>query len=227
LERTVIVDSTLIAKAKRSDIIDNANIAGGQVIVGFASYGQATYESQYNGGMGSNGLTSARHDVFSSHYREQYPESYDHNLPSDVVYCGSKKLTDAVAGSPLDAGKLVLSATRTYAPLVKAIFDACKPAIKGIVLHFTQNVHVIKDNLLPIPPLFQLIKDESGTDWKEMFQVFNMGHRLEIYTDVNAAEQMIEIAKSFNIDAQIVGRVEESSSNKLTISGDFGTLQYP
>jgi phosphoribosylformylglycinamidine cyclo-ligase len=237
LVRTVIVDSTLIAKAKRSDIIDNANIAGGQVIVGFASYGQATYESQYNGGMGSNGLTSARHDVFSSHYREQYPESYDHNLPSDVVYCGSKKLTDAVADSPLDAGKLVLSATRTYAPLVKAIFDACKPAIKGMVhcsgggqtkvLHFTQNVHVIKDNLLPIPPLFQLIKDESGTDWKEMFQVFNMGHRLEIYTDANAAEQMIEIAKSFNIDAQIVGRVEESSSNKLTISGDFGTLQYP
>ena len=237
LVRTVIVDSTLIAKAKRSDIIDNANIAGGQVIVGFASYGQATYESQYNGGMGSNGLTSARHDVFSSHYREQYPESYDHNLPSDVVYCGSKKMTDAVEGSPLDAGKLVLSATRTYAPLVKAIFDACKPAIKGMVhcsgggqtkvLHFTQNVHVIKDNLLPIPPLFQLIKDESGTDWKEMFQVFNMGHRLEIYTDANAAEKMIEIAKSFNIEAQIVGRVEESSSNKLTISGDFGTLQYP
>ena len=154
-----------------------------------------------------------------------------------MVYCGSKRLTDAVVGSPLDAGKLVLSATRTYAPLVKAIFDACKPAIKGMVhcsgggqtkvLHFTQNVHVIKDNLLPIPPLFQLIKDESGTDWKEMFQVFNMGHRLEIYTDANAAEQMIEIAKSFNIDAQIVGRVEESSSNNLTISGDFGTLQYP
>jgi phosphoribosylformylglycinamidine cyclo-ligase len=237
LVRTVIVDSTLIAKAKRSDIIDNANIAAGQVIVGFASYGQATYESQYNGGMGSNGLTSARHDVFSSHYREQYPESYDHNLPSDVVYCGSKRLTDSVEGSPLDAGKLVLSATRTYAPLVKAIFDACKPAVKGMVhcsgggqtkvLHFTENVHVIKDNLLPIPPLFQLIKNESGTDWKEMFQVFNMGHRLEIYTDAAAAEQMIEIAKSFNIDAQIVGRVEESSSNKLTISGDFGTLQYP
>jgi phosphoribosylformylglycinamidine cyclo-ligase len=175
--------------------------------------------------------------VFSSHYREQYPESYDHNLPNEVVYCGNKRLTDAVEGSPLDAGKLVLSATRTYAPLVKAIFDACKPAIKGMVhcsgggqtkvLHFTKNVHVIKDNLLPIPTLFQLIKNESGTDWKEMFQVFNMGHRLEIYTDKVSANQMIEIAKTFNIDAQIVGKVEASSSNELTISGDFGTLQYP
>ena len=160
-----------------------------------------------------------------------------HNLPSDVVYCGTKRLTDSVEGSPIDAGKLVLSATRTYAPMVKAIFDACKPAVKGMihcsgggqtkVLHFTQNVHIIKDRLLPIPPLFQLIKAESGTDWKEMFQVFNMGHRLEIYTDAEAAKEMIQIANSFGIDAQIIGRVEASSSNKLTISGDFGTLLYP
>lgn len=238
LVRTVIVDSTLIAKAKRSDIIDNANIAEGQVIVGFAGYGQATYEREYNGGMGSNGLTSARHDVFSSYYREKYPESYDNNLSTDVVYCGSKRLNDTVEGSALNVGKLVLSPTRTYAPLVKTIFDACKPDVKGMVhcsgggqtkvLHFTENVHIIKDNLLPIPPLFHLIKTESGCDWKEMFQVFNMGHRLEIYTTATAAVAMIDIAKSFNIEAQIVGRVEASTRNTLGIvGGDWGSIDYP
>jgi len=210
LVKTIIVDSTLIAKAQRSDIIDNANIKAGNVIVGFASYGMATYETEYNGGMGSNGLTSARHDVFSSDYR--------------------------IEGSPINAGKLVLSPTRTYAPLVKEIFAQLKSEISGMVhcsgggqtkvLHFLQQGHVIKDNLLPIPPLFQLIKEESGTDWKEMFQVFNMGHRLEIYTTTDAAEAMIDIAKSFNIDAQIIGRVEPLDGKKLSIQGHWGNLEY-
>jgi phosphoribosylformylglycinamidine cyclo-ligase len=237
LVRTIIVDSTLAARAKRSDIISNDTIAPGQVIVGFASYGQATYEDSYNGGMGSNGLTSARHDVFSNIYRQKYPESFDTGLPEDVTYCGSKKLTDAVVGSPLDAGKLVLSPTRTYAPLVKALLQQLRPAIKGMVhcsgggqtkvLHFVDNVHVIKDNLLPVPPLFQLIREESKTAWDEMFRVFNMGHRLEIYTDESAAEKMVAISKQFGIDAQIIGRVAASEKKKLTISGSqWGTLEF-
>lgn len=236
LVRTVIVDSTLTARAKRSDIISNHTIAPGQVIVGFASYGKATYESEYNGGMGSNGLTSARHDVFSAMYREKYPESYDTGLPENVVYCGSKKLTDAVAGSPLDAGKLVLSPTRTYAPLVQIILKELRPAVKGMVhcsgggqtkvLHFTDNIHVVKNNLLPIPPLFQMIKEESGTAWEEMFRVFNMGHRLEIYTDEKSAETMMQIAKSYDIDSQIIGYTEASDAKSLTISGAWGELSY-
>jgi phosphoribosylformylglycinamidine cyclo-ligase len=236
LVRTVIVDSTLTARAKRSDIISNHTIAPGQVIVGFASYGKATYESEYNGGMGSNGLTSARHDVFSAEYREKYPESYDTDLPENVVYCGSKKLTDAVAGSPLDAGKLVLSPTRTYAPLVQSILKELRPAVKGMVhcsgggqtkvLHFTDNLHVVKNNLLPIPPLFQMIKEESGTAWDEMFRVFNMGHRLEIYTDEKSAETMMQLAKSYDIDSQIIGYTQASDAKSLTISGEWGELRY-
>jgi len=236
LVRTLIVDSTLTARAKRSDIISNHTIAPGQVIVGFASYGQTTYETEYNGGMGSNGLTSARHDVFSSMYREKYPESYDTALPENVVYCGSKKLTDTVAGSPLDAGKLVLSPTRTYAPLVKSILQELRSAVKGMVhcsgggqtkvLHFTDNIHVVKNNLLPIPPLFRMIKEESGTDWSEMFRVFNMGHRLEIYTDEKSAETMMDIAKSYHIDSAIIGYTEASDKKSLTISGECGELRY-
>ena len=237
LVRTIIVDSTLIAKADRSEIIDNANIKPGNVIVGFASYGQATYETEYNGGMGSNGLTSARHDVFHADYRQLYPESYDPALPEEVVYCGNKKFTDTVEDSPINAGKLVLSPTRTYAPLVKAIFEACKKDISGMVhcsgggqtkiLHFLQQGHVIKNNLLPIPPLFKMIQEQSGTDWREMFQVFNMGHRLEIYTTPEAAEKMIEIAKNFQIDAQIIGTVEPFDGKKLTVSGSWGDILYP
>ena len=236
LVRTVIVDSTLTARAKRSDIISNHTIAPGQVIVGFASYGKANYESEYNGGMGSNGLTSARHDVFSAEYREKYPESYDTDLPENVVYCGSKKLTDAVAGSPLDAGKLVLSPTRTYAPLVQSILKEMRPAVKGMVhcsgggqtkvLHFTDNLHVVKNNLLPIPPLFQMIKEESGTAWDEMFRVFNMGHRLEIYTNEKSAETMMQLAKSYDIDSQIIGYTQASDAKSLTISGAWGELRY-
>ncbi len=237
LVRTIIVDSTLVAHGKRSDIIDNSNIADGQVIVAFSSYGQATYETEYNGGMGSNGLTSARHDVFSKEYREKYPESYNTDLPEDVVYCGNMKLTDAVEGSPLNAGKLVLSPTRTYAPIVKKIFDECgREVVKGMihcsggaqtkVLHFADNVHIMKNNLMPIPPLFDLIKTQSGTDWREMFQVFNMGHRLEIYTDAKSAETMIAISKSFGVEAQIIGFVEGHSGKKLTIEGAWGSLEY-
>ena len=236
LVRTIIVDSTLTARARRSDIISNHTIAPGQVIVGFASYGQATWETAYNGGMGSNGLTSARHDVFSSIYRDKYPESFDTALPNDVVYCGSKLLTDEVAGSPLDAGKLVLSPTRTYAPLVKTLLEELRPAIKGMVhcsgggqtkvLHFTDNLHVVKNNLLPIPPLFQLIQQESQTPWSEMFRVFNMGHRLEIYTDEKSAETMMDIAKSYHIDSQIIGYTEAADSKSLTISGAWGELGY-
>jgi len=236
LVKTIIVDSTLAARMPRKDVIDNAHIGPNQVIVGFASYGQASYETTYNGGMGSNGLTSARHDVFSGEYREKYKETYDNALPKEVTYCGSKKLTDTVEGSPIDAGKLVLSPTRTYAPLIKAILAEHRDAVKGMVhcsggaqtkiLHFAKDLHIIKDNLLPIPPLFKLIKDESGTDWHEMFQVFNMGHRMEIYTDEKSAERMISIAKSFNIDAQIVGRTMAHEGNKLEIIGDWGTETY-
>ena len=237
LVQTVIVDSTLVAQAKRSDIIDNAHIGPNQVIVGFESHGQASYESEYNGGMGSNGLTSARHDVFSSNYRTKYPETYDNQLPEEVVYTGNMLLTDHVPGSPINAGKLVLSPTRTYAPLAKAIFDSIgRDSIKGMIhcsgggqtkiLHFAENVHVVKDNLMSFPPLFHLIKEQSQTEWREMFQVFNMGHRLEIYTDKSSAEQMIKIAAQFNIKAQIIGYTEPSENKKLSITGEWGTEIY-
>ncbi|WP_416440538.1 AIR synthase related protein [Leeuwenhoekiella sp. A16] len=237
LVRTLIVDSTVTARLKREDVIDNANIAEGDVIVGLASFGQATYEKEYNGGMGSNGLTSARHDVFDKYLAKEYPESFDAEVPEDLVYAGTKKLTDAVDNSPLDAGKLVLSPTRTYAPVIKKILSTLdKAKIHGMVhcsggaqtkiLHFVNNLHIIKDNLFALPPLFKLIQEESGTDWKEMYQVFNMGHRMELYVDPSLAESIIEIAKSFNIDAQIVGRVETANTKKLTIKSEFGIFEY-
>lgn len=236
LVRTIIVDSTVTCRMKRSDVINNANIAAGDVIVGLASYGKATYEKSYNGGMGSNGLTSARHDVFSKYLAEKYPESYDAAVPSELIYSGGLKLTDEVEGSPIDAGKLVLSPTRTYAPVVKKLLDALRPNIHGMVhcsggaqtkiLHFVENVHVIKDNLFPIPPLFKTIQEQSGTDWAEMYKVFNMGHRLEVYLPEEFANEVIEISKSFGIDAQIVGRVEASDHTHLTIKSEKGTFEY-
>ena len=236
LVRTIIVDSTVTCRMKRSDVINNANIKGGDVIVGLASSGQATSEREYNGGMGSNGLTSARHDVFAKYLAEKYPESYDANVPDELVYSGGKHLTDAVDGSPIDAGKLVLSPTRTYAPVIKRLLDEMRPKIHGMVhcsggaqtkiMHFVENKHVIKDNMFPVPPLFRLIREQSGTDWKEMYKVFNMGHRMEIYLSAEDAQQVIEISKSFGIDARIVGRVEDAPANKLTISSEFGTFEY-
>ncbi|ALM20409.1 phosphoribosylformylglycinamidine cyclo-ligase [Nonlabens sp. MIC269] len=237
LVRTIIVDSTVTARMNRKDVIDNANIKPGDVIVGLASFGQATYESEYNGGMGSNGLTSARHDVFNKTLASKFKESYDPAVPEDLVYSGSKQLTDQVANSPLDAGKLVLSPTRTYAPIIKKILsDVNKSSIHGMVhcsggaqtkiLHFVDNVHVIKDNIFQLPPLFKMIQEESGTDWKEMYQVFNMGHRMELYVDKDIAQQIIEISQSFNVDAQIIGRVEAADKKKLTIKSEFGTFEY-
>lgn len=237
LVRTIIVDSTVTARMKRAEVIDNANIKPGDVIVGLASYGQATYEKQYNGGMGSNGLTSARHDVFAKYLAEKYPESYDAAVPSDLIYSGNVKLTDEVKDAPIDAGKLVLSPTRTYAPIIKAILSKYTPnQIHGMVhcsggaqtkiLHFVDDVHVIKDNLFPVPPLFKLIQEQSGTDWKEMYQVFNSGHRMEVYVPNEIANDIIEIAKSFNVDAQIVGRVEANETKKLTITSEYGTFIY-
>ncbi|MDP2161776.1 MAG: AIR synthase-related protein [Flavobacterium sp.] len=237
LVRTIIVDSTVTARMKRNQVIDNANIKPGDVIVGLASYGQATYEKEYNGGMGSNGLTSARHDVFSKYLAEKYPETYNAEVPSDLVYSGQVKLTDAVENSPIDAGKLVLSPTRTYAPIIKKILEKYTPnEIHGMVhcsggaqtkiLHFVDNLHIIKDNLFPIPPLFKLIQEQSKTDWKEMYQVFNCGHRMELYVPSEIANDIIEISKSFNVDAQIVGRVEASEHKKLTITSEFGKFEY-
>lgn len=237
LVRTIIVDSTVTARMKRSDVVDNANIKPGDVIVGLASFGQASYEKGYNGGMGSNGLTSARHDVFDNYLAQKYPESFDASVPSELVYSGKTKLTDAVEGSPIDAGKLVLSPTRTYAPIIKKILEKYSPKdIHGMVhcsggaqtkiLHFVDNVHVIKDNLFPVPPLFKLIQENSGTDWKEMYQVFNCGHRMEVYVPENIAQDIIAISKSFNVDAQIVGRVEASETKKLTIESEYGTFTY-
>ena len=236
LVRTIIVDSTVTCRMKRSDVINNANISAGDVIVGLASYGQATYEKEYNGGMGSNGLTSARHDVFAKYLAQKYPESFDASVPDDLVYSGKLKLTDAVEGSPIDAGKLVLSPTRTYAPVVKKLLDAMRPQIHGMVhcsggaqtkiLHFIENLKVVKDNLFPVPPLFRTIHEQSGTDWKEMYKVFNMGHRLEVYVSPENAQQVIEISKSFNIDAQIVGHIEKSDKTELTITSEFGTFEY-
>lgn len=237
LVRTIIVDSTVTARMKRSNVIDNANIQAGDVIVGLASYGQATYEKGYNGGMGSNGLTSARHDVFANELAQKFPESFDAAVPSDLVYSGTVKLTDAVVDSPIDAGKLVLSPTRTYAPIIKSILDKYSPNdIHGMVhcsggaqtkvLHFVDNVHVIKDNLFPIPPLFKLIQEQSKTDWKEMYQVFNCGHRMELYVPKEVADDIISISKSFGVEAQIVGRVEASTHKKLTIESEFGVFEY-
>lgn len=237
LVRTIIVDSTVTARMKRSDVIDNANIQSGDVIVGLASFGQATYESSYNGGMGSNGLTSARHDVFAKYLAEKYPESYDASVPNELVYSGQVKLTDAVKNSPIDAGQLVLSPTRTYAPVIKKILEKytskdihgmvhCSGGAQTKVLHFVNQVHVIKDNLFPVPPLFQLIQEQSKTDWKEMYQVFNCGHRMELYVPEAIANDIIEISKSFNIDAQIVGRVEASDKTELTITSEYGTFKY-
>ncbi len=236
LVRTIIVDSTVTCRMRRADVINNANIKGGDVIVGLASYGQATYEHGYNGGMGSNGLTSARHDVFSKYLAEKYPESYDAAVPAELVYSGHLKLTDKVEGSVLDAGRLVLSPTRTYAPVIKAILDKMRPQIHGMVhcsggaqtkiMHFVDNKHVIKDNLFPIPPLFATIREQSGTDWAEMYKVFNMGHRMEIYLAPEDAQQVIEIAESYGIEARIVGRVEDADSNRLTLVTENGTFEY-
>ena len=235
--RTIIVDSTVTARLKRKDVIDNANIQAGDVIVGLASFGQANYEKSYNGGMGSNGLTSARHDVFDHYLATKYPESFDAAVPKELVYSGKVKLTDAVEHSPLDAGKLVLSPTRTYAPIVKKILNKfsnkeihgmvhCSGGAQTKVLHFVENVHVIKDNLFPIPPLFKLIQEQSKTEWKEMYQVFNCGHRMEIYVPEHVAQEIITISESFGVETQIVGRVEASEDKKLTIKSEFGTFEY-
>ncbi|MBR4303127.1 MAG: phosphoribosylformylglycinamidine cyclo-ligase [Bacteroidaceae bacterium] len=236
LVRTIIVDSTVTCRMKRSDVIDNANIRPGDVIVGLSSSGKATYEDKYNGGMGSNGLTSARHDVFNKSIAEKYPETYDHSVPEDLVYSGGLSLTDAVEGSPLNAGELVLSPTRTYAPVIKKILDSLRGKIHGMihcsggaqtkVLHFVENVRVVKDNLFPIPPLFKTIQEQSHTDWSEMYKVFNCGHRFEIYLPSEYAEEVIAISKSFGIDAQVVGRVEESEKTELIIKSEFGEFHY-
>ncbi|RZJ67449.1 MAG: phosphoribosylformylglycinamidine cyclo-ligase [Flavobacterium sp.] len=237
LVRTIIVDSTVTARMKRGNVIDNARIKPGDVIVGLASFGQSNYEKEYNGGMGSNGLTSARHDVFSKYLSEKYPESFDAAVPGELVYSGGVKLTDAVEDSPLDAGKLVLSPTRTYAPIIKKILSKyypedihgmvhCSGGAQTKVLHFVDNVHVIKDNLFPVPPLFKLIQQQSKTDWKEMYQVFNCGHRMELYVPEAISEDLIYISKSFGVDAQIVGRVEAFEGKKLTIASEFGEFVY-
>jgi phosphoribosylformylglycinamidine cyclo-ligase len=236
LVRTIIVDSTVVCRMKRSDVISNHTIKSGNVIVGLASFGQANYESEYNGGMGSNGLTSARHDVFNKKLAEKYPESFDAAVPSDLVYSGSKNLTDKIESTPLDAGKLVLSPTRTYAPVIKAILDKHRSEINGMVhcsggaqtkvLHFVENVHIIKNNLFPVPPLFNMIQEESGTDWKEMYKVFNMGHRMEIYVSEELAQSIIEISNSFGIAAQIIGKVEQFEGKQVTIQSEFGEFIY-
>lgn len=236
LVRTIIVDSTVTCRMKRSDVIDNANICPGDVIIGLSSTGKATYEEEYNGGMGSNGLTSARHDMFNKYLAKHYPESYDHSVSKELVYSGKYKLLDPVENSPLDAGMLVLSPTRTYAPVVKQILDKYRSEIHGMVhctggaqtkvLHFVNdNCKIIKDNMFPIPPLFKAIKESSGTEWKEMYQVFNMGHRMEIYVTPEIAENIISISKSFNIDAQIIGHIEEGQKS-LVIKSEFGEFEY-
>ncbi len=238
LVRTIIVDSTVVCRMKRADVIDNANIQAGDVIVGLASFGKSDYETEYNGGMGSNGLTSARHDVFENSLSKKFPESFDAAVPADLVYSGKIKLTEMinVGSEEVSAGKLVLSPTRTYAPIIKKILDDLRPQIHGMVhcsggaqtkvLHFVDTVHVIKDNLFPVPPLFKLIQEQSGTSWQEMYKVFNMGHRMEIYVPKEIAENIIEISKSFGVDARIVGRVEASSKKQLTIISDKGTFLY-
>ena len=237
LVRTIIVDSTVTARMKRKDVIDNANIKAGDVIVGLESFGQSTYEKEYNGGMGSNGLTSARHDVFDKYLAEKFPESYDAAVPEELVYSGKVKLTDAVENSPINAGKLVLSPTRTYAPIIKEILSKytsetihgmvhCSGGAQTKILHFVKNLHIIKDNMFDVPPLFKLIQEQSNTDWKEMYQVFNCGHRMEIYVSPEIADEIISISKSFKVDAKIVGRVEASEKKKLTIESKYGTFNY-
>ncbi|MEE2700408.1 MAG: AIR synthase related protein [Bacteroidota bacterium] len=236
LVRTIIVDSTVVSRIKRKDVIDNANIKAGNIIVGLSSSGQATYETAYNGGMGSNGLTSARHDVFSKILAEKYPESFDPSVPEELIYSGTKKLTDKIEGTSLDAGKLVLSPTRTYAPIISKILEKHRSQICGMVhcsggaqtkvLHFVEDVHIIKDNMFDLPPLFKMIQEESATDWKEMYKVFNMGHRMEIYVPTEIAEDIIAISKHFDVEAKIIGRVEELEGKKLTISSELGTFKY-
>ncbi|CAM1363450.1 Phosphoribosylformylglycinamidine cyclo-ligase [Tenacibaculum litopenaei] len=237
LVRTIIVDSTVTARMKRDAVIDNANIQAGDVIVGLESFGQATYEKMYNGGMGSNGLTSARHDVFHKYLAEKYPESFDASVPSELVYSGNTKLTDAVDNAPIDAGKLVLSPTRTYAPIIKEILSKygsddihgmvhCSGGAQTKILHFVNEFHIVKDNMFEVPPLFQLIQEQSKTDWKEMYQVFNCGHRMELYVKPEVAEELIAISESFNVAAKIIGRVEASAEKKLTITSEYGTFEY-
>ena len=234
--RTIIVDSTVVARMKRSEVIDNANIKSGNVIIGLSSYGQSSYESEYNAGMGSNGLTSARHDVFSKVLSSKYPESFDPLMPDSLVYSGSKCLTDKIIDNNLDIGKLLLSPTRTYAPIVKSILDKHKNNIDGMVhcsggaqtkiLHFIDDLHIIKDNMFTVPPLFKLIQSESNTSWKEMYKVFNMGHRMELYIDESIASSIIKISKSFNVDAKIIGRVESFNGKKVSINSEFGKFIY-
>jgi phosphoribosylformylglycinamidine cyclo-ligase len=236
LVRTIIVDSTVTARMKRADVIDNSRIAAGDVIVGLSSYGKAIYEKEYNGGMGSNGLTSARHDVFSKILATRYPESYDPSVPESLVYSGQKLLTNSTPVPGIDAGKLVLSPTRTYAPIIKKVLDVMRPQIHGMVhcsggaqtkiLHFVDKLHIIKDHLFPIPPLFEMIQEQSQTDWQEMYKVFNMGHRMELYVPLNVAQEIIEISKSFGVDAQLIGRVETATELKLTLSGAKGKFVY-
>lgn len=237
LVRTIIVDSTVTARMKRADVIDNARIQAGDVIVGLASFGQAHYEKSYNGGMGSNGLTSARHDVFANYLAQKYPESYDAAVPEELVYSGAVTLTDSVANAPVDAGKLVLSPTRTYAPIIKKIVEKytpndihgmvhCSGGAQTKVLHFIEALHVIKDNLFPVPPLFQLIQEQSGTDWKEMYQVFNCGHRMELYVPEALANDIMAISESFGVEAKIVGRVEAAETKQVTIQSEYGTFIY-
>ena len=237
LVRTIIVDSTVTARMPRDKVIDNANIEPGDVIVGLASFGQSSYEKSYNGGMGSNGLTSARHDVFGRYLATKYPESFDAAVPKELVYSGQMKLTDEVNGSPIDAGQLVLSPTRTYAPIIKSVLESydsssihgmvhCSGGAQTKILHFIDNLHIIKDNMFTVPPLFKLIQSQSDTDWKEMYQVFNCGHRMELYVKPKIADAIIKISKSFNVDAQIIGRVEAADSKKLTIKSEFGVFEY-
>ena len=237
LVRTIIVDSTVTARMERSKVVDNANIKPGDVIVGLASFGKATYETEYNGGMGSNGLTSARHDVFGKYLAQKFPESYDASVPEELVYSGEVELTDKVPDSPLDAGKLVLSPTRTYAPIIKKVLEKyntdqvhgmvhCSGGAQTKILHFVENLHIIKDNMFAVPPLFKLIQEQSGTDWKEMYQVFNCGHRMELYVDEKIAGDIVSISRQFDVDAQIIGRVEASEQKKLTIQSAYGKFEY-
>lgn len=236
LVRTIVVDSTVVCRMRRRDVIDNANIRAGDVIVGLASFGKATYEDEYNGGMGSNGLTSARHDVLSHHYAQKYPESFDEHVPEDLVYSGAYNVTDTLHGVDINVGKLVLSPTRTYAPIIKNVLQKFRNDIHGMVhcsggaqtkvLHFIDNLHVIKDNLFEVPPLFKLIQEQSGTDWNEMYKVFNMGHRMELYVPGKIASEIIAVSKSFQVDAKVIGKVEEASSRKVTLKTELGEFTY-
>ena len=237
LVQTIIVDSTVVARMKRKDVIDNANIQAGDVIVGLASFGQASYETKYNGGMGSNGLTSARHDFFNHYVRDKFPETFDASVPAELVYSGTKNLTDTVENAPLDAGKLVLSPTRTYAPIIQKIFEKiqrqnihgmvhCSGGAQTKILHFIDQLHIIKDNLFATPPLFEMIQKESGTDWKEMYEVFNMGHRMELYVPAAQAQEIIDISESFGVAAKVVGRVESAKTKRLTINSTYGNFTY-